>query len=491
MFDAAIIGCGVVGAAMAYELSRYELGVVVLEKANDVATGATKANSAIIHAGYDPYPGTLMARLNVEGVKLAGELCEKLDVPYNRCGSLVLAFNDVEQAELERLLRKGEENGVPGLKILSKTEALEIEPNLSNLIVAGLHAPSAMIVDPWEYTLALAETAVRNGVELRLECEVTGIEAIGADATGGGYRLQTSTGIIEARLVINAAGVYTDVIHNMVAEPSFKIKPAKGEYLLMDKSEGPLVHNVIFQCPNEAGKGVLVAPTIHGNLSIGPDSVSQESRDDVSTTRDGLEAVMETARKSVPGVNPRAVIRNFSGNRARSDRTDFIIEEAKPGFIDLAGIKSPGLSAAPAIAVMATQMLAARMLENNGMKLTEKQTFYDSRKRIRFKKLSPEAKTELIAKDPTYGRIVCRCETITEGEIRDALNGPIPPRSIDAVKRRCGAGMGRCQGGFCGPRVLEILARHYACHPTEVLQDGAGTFVLVSETKSSGVCEEH
>ena len=473
MFDVVIIGCGIVGAAAAYELSRYDLAVVVLERENDVAMGATKANSAVIHAGYDPYPGTLMAKLNVDGAQLARELCGKLDVPCKHCGSLVLAFSEAETAELERLLRKAEENSVPGVSILSKEQVLEIEPNLSTEVIAALHAPSAMIVDPWEYTLALAETAVRNGVKVRLECNVTDIKEI-----GGGYRLATTQGDVEARMVLNAAGVYADEIHNMIAEPTFKIRPAKGEYCLMDKSEGALVSNVIFQCPTEAGKGVLVAPTVHGNLSVGPGSVNPESRDDVSTTAEGLAYIMETARKSVPSVNPRAVIRNFSGNRARSDRTDFIIEEAKPGFIDLAGIKSPGLSAAPAIAKMAVDML-----EGGGLELNVKPDFTDSRKRVRFRELSSGEKSVLAGGDTAYGRVVCRCETVTEGEIRDALNSPIPPRSIDAVKRRCGSGMGRCQGGFCGPRVLEILAGHYGCSPTGVIQDGAGSYVLVSETK--------
>ena len=474
MYDVVIIGCGIVGAAAAYELSRYNLAVVVLERNNDIAMGATKANSAIIHAGYDPYPGTLMAKLNVKGARLAKELFGKLDIPYRQCGSLVLAFSGEETAELTRLLQKGNANGVPGISLLSKDETLKLEPNLSEEVVAALHAPTAMITDPWEYTLALAETAVRNGVEILLEREVTGISEI-----QGGYRLRAAGGDIETRMVINAAGVYSDVIHNMVAEPAFTIRPAKGEYCLMDKSEGALVSNVIFQCPSESGKGVLVAPTVHGNLSVGPGSVSPEGRDDVATTAEGLEYIMNTARKSVPGINTRAVIRNFSGNRARSDRTDFIVTEARPGFIDLAGIKSPGLSAAPAIAKMAVELL-----EGSGLSLRRKEEFIDARKRIRFHSLTPDEKSSLIDSDPAYGRVVCRCETITEGEIRDALNAPIPPRSIDAVKRRCGAGMGRCQSGFCGPRVLELLARHYNCSPTEVLQDGAGTYVLVSETKT-------
>jgi len=473
MFDVAIIGCGIVGAAAAYELSRYDLKVAVLERENDVAMGATKANSAVIHAGYDPLPGTLIAKLNVEGSQLAGELCERLDVPHRRCGSLVLAFSDKESDKLEILLQRGIKNGVPGVAMISKGELHEMEPGVSSGAVAALYAPTAMIVDPWEYTLALAETAVRNGAELRLECEVTGIEEI-----EGGYRLRATGGSVEARTVLNAAGLYADEVHKMAAEPSFEIRPGKGEYCLLDKSEGALVSHVIFQCPTKAGKGVLVAPTMHGNLSIGPGSVAAESPDDVATTAEGLDYVMEAARKSVPGIDTGAVIRNFAGSRARSDRPDFVIEEARPGFIDLAGIKSPGLSAAPAIAKM-----AAGMLRDGGLAFIEKEGFIDSRKRVRFKALAHGERAGLIGRDPAYGRVVCRCETITEGEIRDALDAPIPPRSIDAVKRRCGAGMGRCQGGFCGPRVLELLAEHYMCDPTEINQDGAGTYVLVSETK--------
>jgi len=474
VFDVVIIGCGIVGAAAAYELSRYDLTVVVLERENDVAMGATKANSAVIHAGFDPYPGTLMAELNVEGARLAAILCEKLDIQHRKCGSLVLAFSEDEVAELERLLQKGRENGVAGVSILSRKEVLEMEPNLSGQVVAALHAPTAMIVDPWQYTLALAETAVENGVEIRLENAVTGITE-----TVGGYRLTTTAGDVETRTIINAAGVHADEIHNMIAEPTFEIRPAKGEYCLMDKSEGTLVKSVIFQCPTEVGKGVLVAPTVHGNLSVGPGSINPDDPDDTATTADGLDYVMNTARKSVPGIDSRAVIRNFSGNRARSDRTDFIIEEAKPGFIDLAGIKSPGLSAAPAIAKM-----AVGLLKNGGMGLNEKPEFHDCRKHVRFRALTPDERATLIGGDPSYGRVVCRCETVTEGEIRDALNAPIPPRSIDAVKRRCGSGMGRCQGGFCGPRVLEILADFYGCDFADVLQDKAGTFVLTSETKT-------
>ena len=466
MFDVCIIGCGIVGAAAAYELSRYELNVAVLERENDVAMGATKANSAVIHAGYDPEPGSLAARLNAEGSKLAGDLCDKLDVPHKHCGSLVLAFSEREAAVLERLRQNGGANGVPGLTILSKEEVLAKEPGLSREVFAALYAPSAMVVDPWDYTLALAETAVKNGVDVRLEWGVTAIEPV-----EGGYRLRAARGEVETKVVLNAAGLYADEIHNMVFEPAFAIRPAKGEYYLLDKSEGARVSHVIFQCPTEAGKGVLIAPTVHGNLIAGPNNERPRNREDRSTTAEGLAFVKTAARKSAPGLDFGANIRHFAGNRALSGRDDFIIEEAGPGFIDLAGIKSPGLSAAPAVAKMAAGLC--------GLELKRKSHFCDTRKRIRFDPLPSGEKAALAARDPAYGRVVCRCETVTEGEIRDALRSPVPPRSIDGVKRRCGAGMGRCQGGFCSPHVLKMIAIHHKCEMNGVLQDGEGSYVLI------------
>jgi len=473
LYDVVIIGCGIVGAAAAYELSKYDLCIAVLERENDVAMGATKANSAVIHAGYDPKPGSLMAKLDVEGAALAAELCVNLDIPHRHCGALVAAFTEAESYMLDLLHMQAVENGVSEVEILSGEEVLKLEPNLNPEIKAALHAQTAMIVDPWEYALALAETAVRNGAELHLECEVKEIESI-----PGGYRLQTSGGSMETRTVINAAGLYSDMIHNMVAEPAFTILPSKGEYFLLDKSEGSRVNRVIFQCPSKSGKGVLVAPTVHGNLIVGPGTLNIDDRDDVATTADELELVRSTAVKSVPGIDFRAVIRSFSGNRARTEQKDFIIAEAKPGFIDLAGIMSPGLTAAPAIAKMAVQML-----KSGGLALNKKSDHVNTRKRVRFLSLKPGERTALIKNDPAYGRIICRCETITEGEIRDALQAPIPPRSIDAVKRRCGAGMGRCQGGFCGPRVLELLSEHYNCDPADILQDRSGTYILTAKTK--------
>ncbi len=487
MYDVLIIGCGVTGAAAAFELAKYRLKVGILERENDVALGTTKANSAILHAGYDPEPGTLMAKLNVRGVELARELCGQLDVPYHPCGSLVLAFSEEERPTLEELYRRGTANSVPGLELLDGDGARALEPSLSEKVIAALHAPSAAICSPWEYCLALAETAVKNGVELHLNTAVTGISPIDGWRSGGAgganpspaWAVHTSQGEFEARFVVNAAGVDAAIVHDMAAPHAFDIRPARGQYYLLDKSEGDRVGRVIFQCPSKAGKGVLVAPTVHGNLIVGPDS-EKVVGNDTATTGDGLRFVRETAQKSVPSVNFRESIRNFAGVRAAADRPDFILEEGAPGFLDLAGICSPGLSAAPAIGEYAVELLAKA-----GLALEKKDTFLCERHRTRFKELSPEDRAALVEKEPAFGRVICRCETITEGEILEALHGPIPPVSVDGVKRRVNAGMGRCQGGFCGPRVVDILARELKKSPGEIVQDQAGSWLLDRETKTA------
>ena len=488
MIDVAIIGCGIVGAAAAYELSRYNLQVAVLEKENDVADGTTKANSAILHAGYDPRPGSLMARLNVEGAKLARELCWELQVPYRPCGSLVAALDGEQAQTLRELYRRGLENGVPELRLLTGEEARALEPGLNPDVQGALLAPTAAIVSPWEYCLALAETAVRNGVRLHLDTAVTGIEKI-----PGGYRITASGRTFEARFVLNAAGVHAARIHDMIAPPAFRILPRRGEYYLLDKSEGSRVNHVIFPCPTKAGKGVLVAPTVHGNLIVGPNSRPTDDGEDVSTTQSGLQEVASKARQTVPAVDLRACIRTFAGVRAVGQRLgsapgpeDFILAQAEgaPGFIDLAGIQSPGLTAAPAIAREAVELLRAA-----GLSLTPKETFCAQRRRTVFKDLPPEEKAALAAEQPAYGRVICRCETVTEGEILDALRSPIPPRTVDGIKRRCGAGMGRCQGGFCGPRIVELLAREQGVTPLDIQQDKNGSYILTNETKGGGAGE--
>lgn len=474
MYDVLIVGCGVIGAATAFELSKYQLNVGILERENDVATGTTKANSAILHAGYDPAPGTLMARLNVRGSALARELCQKLEVPYRQCGSLVLAFAPEEVPTLEELLDRGRENGVPGLQLLSGEEARALEPNLSRDVVAALYAPSAAICSPWEFCLALAETAVKNGAALHLETALTGLER-----EKDHWLVHTDRGDLKARFIVNAAGVEADAVHDLAAPHSFDIRPSRGEYFLLDKSEGGRVGHVVFQCPKKEGKGVLVAPTVHGNLIVGPNA-EPAGRHDLATTAAGLEFVRDTARKSVPSIDFSQSIRNFAGIRAHArDREDFILELAAPGFVDLAGICSPGLSAAPAIGAY-----AAKLLAEGGLALNPKDHFVCARHRTRFKALTPEQRQALVAQNPTFGRVICRCETVTEGEILEAIHAsPIPPRSVDGVKRRVGAGLGRCQGGFCAPRVVDILARALNISPKDVMQEGSGTWLLDRETK--------
>ena len=473
-YDVLIIGCGVVGAACAYELARYDLRVGVLEASNDVANGTTKANSAIVHAGYDPLPGTKMARLNVEGTALMGPLCARLDVPYRNNGSLVLSLSEEDDETLKTLYRRGLANGVPGLELLDRARTLALEPNLAPELRGALYAPSAGIVNPWELCLALAETAVRNGAELRLSTPVTALER-GAE----GWIVSTPKGVFTARYVLNCAGTRADQIAALAGDHSFAIQPAKGEYFLLDKSEGSRVEHVIFQCPSRLGKGVLVTPTVHGNLLVGPNAVPS-APEDTANTAQGLAYVRSAALRSVPNINFRDNIRNFAGVRANSDHEDFIVEESAvaPGLFHLAGIRSPGLSAAPALG-----REAAAMLRQAGLELREKENFQDSRRRIRFHELSPAEKNEMIARDPRWGRVICRCETVTEGEIVAALHSPIPPVSVNGVKRRVGAGMGRCQGGFCGPRVQEIVARELGLDPTQVLMDWAGSWVLCGETK--------
>lgn len=475
MVDVTVIGCGVIGAATAAMLAKYDLSVMVLEAQNDVATGTTKANSAIIHAGYDPEPETQMARLNVEGNRLCKEWAKQLDVPCKEIGSLVLAFDEADLAMIEELYRRGVANGVPELKLLAAEELRAMEPNLSHEVKGALLAPSAAVISPWDFCLALAETAVKNGAQLKRSAPVTAIEKI-----EGGYRLHTPQGAVESRMVVNAAGVFADKVHDMIAPHAFTTHPSRGEYYLMDKSQGALVDHVVFQCPNKDGKGVLVSPTVHGNLIVGPNAEPVAEGDDVAVTADGLAFVRRQAAKSVPEINYRDSIRNFAGVRAVTDQPDFVIAEAEgaPGFIDLGGIKSPGLSSAPAIALQAVELLGKA-----GLTLKEKENYVFERREIRFKELSSDEKAKLVEKSPAYGRVICRCETITEGEIIAALHSPIPPISVDGVKRRCNAGMGRCQGGFCGPRVQEIIARELGIPQTEVLQDKAGSRILLCKTK--------
>ncbi len=471
MYDVAIIGCGVIGAATAYELSRYNLRVVILEKENDVAMGTSRANSAIVHAGYDAQAGTLMARLNVEGNAMAGPLCEELDVPFKRIGSIVAAFDDFDEGVVQKLYERGMANGVPDLRIISAEETKAIEPNIADNVRCSLYAPTAGVICPWEYTLAFAEVAVKNGAELKRKCEVSAIEK-----TEEGFCLTTNQGEICAKYVVNAAGVYSDKIHDMVLPHAFDLIPVSGQYDLLDKSEGSRCNTVVFQCPGPEGKGVLVSPTVHGNLIVGP-SAEEVDRDDTATTAEVLTMVRNRAKRAIPSVDLRQCIRNFAGVRANSAVEDFLISRTE-NFVDLAGIKSPGLTAAPAIAKHAVKLLAEA-----GIALEEKESWDGKRVRVKFNEMNEVQRRALIEENPAYGRIICRCNTVTEGEILDCLHTPIPPVSVDGVKRRTGTGMGRCQGGFCGPRIVDILAREWGVSPVEIPQDRDEAYILTHETK--------
>ncbi|MEG1241192.1 MAG: NAD(P)/FAD-dependent oxidoreductase, partial [Oscillospiraceae bacterium] len=461
MVDVLIIGGGITGAATAFALSKYNLNIAVVERENDVSCGMTRANSAILHAGYDPTPGTLMAKLNVRGSQMAAELCPKLDVSYRRVGSLVLGFSSEDGGKLQKLYENGIANGVEGLQLLTKTEVQKLEPQVSGDVTAALYAPTAAICSPWEFCLALMETAIRNGAALFLEREVTGMTKI-----QGGWRVETSKGPMETRYVVNAAGVSAEDVHKLVAPATFHISPSRGQYFLLDKSEGTRALHVLFQCPGPKGKGVLVGPTVGGNLIVGPNAEPVSRARDTGTTAAGLDYVKTRAAQSVPGISFRENIRNFAGVRAVSDTGDFVVESPAEGFLDVAGICSPGLSAAPALGEY-----AAEQLGNLGLELVPKADFICTRKRLKFYTLTPTERAKLVAEQPAYGRVVCRCETVTEGEMLDTFNTPIPPRSVDGVKRRVGAGMGRCQGGFCGPRVVELLAKTMGVSLGDVPQD--------------------
>lgn len=474
MQDVTVIGGGVIGAAVAMYLSKYELKCCLLEKENDVAMGTTKANSGIIHAGYDPEPGTLMAELNVRGSELAHEFCGQTGVPYRRCGSMVLAFGPEDNEHLHRLYDRGIANGVRGMELIPAQELLKREPNLSESVTGALYAPDGAVVNPWRMCLAMCETAARNGVEFRLGCEVTAIEKTtsGFVITAGGERIET-------RYVVNCAGLYSDRIAAMVGERDFTIHPSKGQYYLLDKSQSGLVNSVIFQCPTEKGKGILVSPTADGNIIVGPDAESDNLRDDVSTTREGLEYVREAAEKSCKKINYRENIRSFAGLRANSDKSDFIIGESPVcrRFVNVAGIKSPGLSSALAIGEYVSDLL-----KDCGLIAEKKAEWSLVEKRVRFCELTPEEKARVCRENPAYGNIICRCNTISEGEILDALEKSIiKPHTLDGIKRRAGTGMGRCQGGFCGPRVHELLCRYYGVPAESIMLDRDGSYIVVGK----------
>lgn len=475
MQDVLIIGAGVSGCAIARELSKKKLNITVLDKNADVCEGTSKANSGIVHAGFDARPGTLKARLNVRGSRMMEALSRELDFSYRRNGSLVLAFRREDIEKLEELRERGIKNGVEGLRILERKEILSLEPEIGGEVTAALYAPKGAIVCPFGLTIAFAENAAVNGVEFRFETEVLKIGRIQE-----GYRVFTDRGFFDARTVVNAAGVFADEIHNMICgeEDRIRITPRKGEYLLCDKKAGNLVKHTLFQIPTSLGKGVLVTPTVHGNLLMGPTAEDMEDKEGTATSRRGLERIREKAAFSVRKVPEGAVITSFAGLRAKGETGDFIIEEVKkaPGFFDVAGMESPGLSSAPAVGEYVAQMVCGYL------EPADNPDFIAVRKGIPSMALaSREERARLIREDPSFANVICRCEMVTEGEILAAIRRPVGAVTTDGIKRRVRAGMGRCQAGFCTPRVLEILAGELGTDISKVRKSQEGSCYLLPD----------
>ncbi len=580
MYDVAVIGGGVTGSAIARELSRYRVKACVIEREADLCEGTSKANSAIVHAGFDAKPGTYKAKMNVEGNRLMEELAKELDFPFQRNGSLVVCTKDQDETILKRLLEQGKKNGVPGLRIVDREELLSLEPNIADDVAKALYAPTGSIVCPFHLTYALAENASENGVDFFLDTEVkklektvdgfrmevaygskaaywegnqtdisagastagtegiaagdstgnanagtegisagdskgnanAGTEGIAADdstgnanartegiaagdlvgsataapegitatVSGRSSRLPQGSGFLEAKIIVNAAGVYADVLNNMVSDKTMEIIPRRGQYMLLDKTAGRHVRHTIFQLPSKMGKGILVTPTIHGNLLVGPTAEEIENKEGVNTTAEGLSSLARRSALSVKNIPYRQVITSFAGLRAHDTEGDFIIGEAEdaPGFFNAAGIESPGLSSAPAIGVYLAKMVAKKL------GLSEKESFKSVRKGIlNPTMLSFDERNALIKEKPAYGQIICRCESISEGEILDAIHRPLGARTLDGVKRRTRAGMGRCQAGFCSPRVMEILERELSMNIFDIQKSGDDSRIVVGYNK--------
>ena len=474
MYDVAIIGAGVVGGMVARTLSKYKLNICILESQNDVAMGATKANSAIVHGGFDAKEGSLKALLNVRGCKMMESVCKELGVSYKNNGSLVVGFNDEDRAVLNELLERGITNGVERLQILEKDELRKMEPNLSENVECALYAPTAGIVCPYTLAIAAIGNAMDNGAELKCNFKVCGI-----DKTENGYKVSSENDSVDARFVINCAGVYSDEIAKMIGDDSFDVYPRRGEYILLDKECGDTVSCTIFRTPSKMGKGILVTPTVHGNLLLGPTAFNMEDKDDKDTTAEGFENILGNTHETVSAVALNKTITSFCGLRSVGSTGDFIINSPEKGFINAAGIESPGLTSAPAIGEY-----IADMLKNDGLEMEIDPEYNPTRKSYHaFHEASIEEKNEIIKENPSYGKIICRCEGITEGEIVDAIRRNPKPRDLDGVKRRTRAQMGRCQGGFCGPYITELLSKELGIPYEDVTKFGGDSVINVGQTK--------
>ena len=471
-FDVVVVGAGIAGCTAARELARYDLSICVLEAGNDIACGATRANSAIVHAGFDPLPGTLKARFNVEGSKAYPRWCDELGVQFRRNGSMVLAFDDEGRLKLEELVRRADANGVEGVHIVSGNRAREMEPNVSPEAACALAAPTGGIVDPYGFAFAAAENACGNGVRFLFNHRVEHIVRV-----GGGFIIEVAGERFSARAVVNAAGLFADEMNNMVSGKRFSITPRRGEYYLYDTEYATTFEHTMFQVPGPLGKGVLVTPTIHGNMLIGPNSVSQASKTDLLTTQEGLADIVERARRTWPAASLRGAITNFAGLRAAGESGDFVIGEAAdaPGFFNIACFESPGLTSAPAVATFIASQVAARLGAGGNPSFNPRRA-----PQLPFTAMTDEQRERAIASDPAFGHVVCRCCEVTEAEVVRALHGPLPVLSLDAIKWRTGATMGRCHGGFCSPELVEIMSRELGCAPDAIDKRLAGSRMIAS-----------
>ena len=475
MFEFVIIGAGVIGGMVARELTKYTDSVCILERGSDVALGATRANSAIVHAGYDAKEGSLKAMLNVRGSKMMAEVCRQLGVKYKNNGSLVVGFNEEDEKTLLDLCKRGKTNGVEGVRVIYRDEILALEPNIGDGVTVALHAPTGAIVCPYELCMAAVGNAMDNGASLKLNFKVEKIEAI-----EGGYRVYSSEGdFVDAKYLINCAGLYSDEISKMVGEDSFTIRPRRGEYMLLDREVGGHITHTVFRCPSKMGKGVLVSPTVDGNLLVGPTAEDIDDKEDTTTTAKGLATVRALSGEQVKNIDFSKVITSFTGLRATGSTGDFIIGMPREGFLNLAGIESPGLSSAPAVAEYAVELLCKA-----GYKAEKRDEFIPTRRPMHFfSSLSVEEKNELIKQRPEYAHIICRCETVSEGEILDAIRTNPRPTDVDGVKRRTRASMGRCQGGFCTPYIIDLLAEEMGVDYTAVTKFGGNSTINFGRTK--------
>lgn len=479
MYDAVIIGAGVIGTLIARELSKYRLSVCVLERSNDAAVGASRANSGIVHAGFDAKPGTLKALFNLKGSEMMPRLARELGVPYRQNGSLVLGYNDDDKKILERLYSQGHKNGVQKLEIIGREELQRLEPSVSRNAVCALYAPTGGITCPYELTISALGNAMDNGAEFYRNFEVTEIHE-----DKDSLVIYASDGrTVKTRYAVNAAGVYSDLIARMVGDDSFSIRTRRGEYMLLDKNFGGIVKHTIFKAPTEKGKGVLVSPTVDGNLLLGPTAEEQQDRGNTETTSKGLSDIIKQINEEVEGVPIGAVITSFAGTRAASDAGDFIIRPYGKRMVHAAGIESPGLSAAPAIAPH-----VAKLLRDLGLSAEKRTDFMPERRSYYwFRDLNTDEKNSYIHDHPEFGKIVCRCETVSEGEILEAIRREPKALDLDGVKRRTRSGMGRCQGGFCTPRIVELLAQEQNIPIERVTKSGNGTYLNVCKTKGGGI----